>query len=164
MYIMHNLYKATFVTLLEQDINVDLANDIDKSLAGNPDSDKLDDSTLSDSEFDAMESTLDSDVSPTDYLTDPAADKALQKQIDQRNQEIASVIEDWINKISNFTEFLNGVSEDSLQSILAKAQPGTLFAKVQANTNKKLSNCAAELANLSETLKSFVGQKAISQN
>lgn len=161
---MRNLYKATFVTLLEQDINVDLANDIDKSLTGNPESDKIDDSALSDSEFDAMESTLDSDVSPTDYLTDPAADKALQKQIDQRNQEIASVIEDWINKISNFTEFLNGVSEDSLQSILAKAQPGTLFAKVQANTNKKLSNCAAELANLSETLKSFVGQKAISQN
>lgn len=161
---MRNLYKATFVTLLEQDINVDLANDIDKSLAGNPELDKIDDSALSDSEFDAMESTLDSDVSPTDYLTDPAADKALQKQIDQRNQEIASVIEDWINKISNFTEFLNGVSEDSLQSILAKAQPGTLFAKVQANTNKKLSNCAAELANLSETLKSFVGQKAISQN
>lgn len=161
---MRNRYKATFVTLLEQDINVDLAKDIDKNLTGNPESDNFDDSALSDSEFDAMESTLDSDVSPTDYLTDPAADKALQKQIDQRNQEIASVIEDWINKISNFTEFLNGVSEDSLQSILAKAQPGTLFAKVQANTNKKLSNCAAELANLSETLKSFVGQKAISQN
>lgn len=159
-----NKYAATFMTLLEQDINVDLARDIDKGLSGNPDSPETAEDTLPNDEFDAMESTLDSDVSPADYLTDPAADKALQRQIDQRNQEIASVIEDWINKISNFTEFLNGVSEDSLQSILAKAQPGTLFAKVQANTNKKLSNCAAELANLSETLKSFVGQKAISQN
>lgn len=158
-------YSTTFMTLLEQDINLDLARDIDENLAGNPRSSRdSEGEALAPNELDALESTLDSDVSAADYLTDPAADKALQRQIDQRNQEIASVIEDWINKITDFTEFLNGIDDSSLQSILAKAQPGTLFAKVHANTNKKLSNCAAELANLSETLKSFVGQKAISQN
>ena len=55
------------------------------------------------------------------------------------------------------------VIERSLQTILSKAQPGTLFAKVQSNVTRKLANNAAELAATAETLRSFVGQKAITR-
>lgn len=149
-------FGKAFITLLEQDdTNLELSKQIEQDL-GKP--------GISDAEADALNDTLDDDTTAEQYLTDPEADKQLQRQIDNRNREIASVIESWVNKIEEFTEFLNGTSDSSLQSILAKAQPGTLFAKVQQNTNRKLANCATELASISETLKSFVGQKAISSN
>lgn len=152
-------YKATkfgreFALLVEESLDINLAREIESNLDGAP-------GPKSKRGIEAMEDTLDPGVSAEDYLTDPEADKALQQQIDARNQEIASVIEGWVDKIEAFTEFLNGTSDSSLQSILAKAQPGTLFAKVQANTNRKLANCATELASISETFKSFIGQKAI---
>lgn len=155
---MKNLYKDTFRTLLEAELNIDLAKDIENNLDKTPGEDGVENS-----ETDALASTLDSDVTPADYLSDPATDKALQQQIEQRNKEIASVIEGWARKIDDFVEFLNGAGSDSLQTILAKAQPGTLFAKVQSNVTRKLANNAAELAATAETLRSFVGQKAITR-
>ena len=151
-----NLFKTKFINILEADLNIDLAKDIENNLDGAPEGGD-------DSEVEALADTLDNDVSPTDYLADPMADKMLQQQIDNRNQEIASVIEGWTGKIDSFIEFLNGTNEDSLQSILAKAQPGTLFAKVQSSNSRKLASAAQELAALSQSLKSFVGQKAITQ-
>ena len=143
--------------LLEADVpNTDLVNDIEANLDGSPMKSDV-------NELDVMSSTLDPDATPEDYLTDPATDKALQQQIDQRNQEIASVIEGWSTKLDDFIEFLNGTDEKSLRSILAKAQPGTLMAKVQASTSRKLANAATELAGLSQMFKSFVGQKVITQ-
>lgn len=154
----NNRFAKAFKLNLEADIsNLDLADEIEQNLDGNPEG-------PTDSEDVALKDTLDTGVSPEDYLTDPEADKELQRQINARNKEIASVIEDWVNKIENFKEFLNGTSDDSLQSILAKAQPGTLFAKVQANNARKLANSAQTLAELAESLKSFLGQKAISTN
>ena len=149
---MKNLYKDTFRTLLEAELNIDLAKDIENNLDKTPGEDGVENS-----ETDALASTLDSDVTPADYLSDPATDKALQQQIEQRNKEIASVIEGWARKIDDFVEFLNGAGSDSLQTILSKAQPGTLFAKVQSNVTRKLANNAAELAATAETLRSFVG-------
>lgn len=151
-----NLFKQAFTLSLEADLNIDLAKDIEDNLDGAPEGGN-------DAEVDALQSTLDDDVSPEDYLADPMADKMLQQQIDSRNQEIASVIEGWAGKIDEFTDFLNGTGENSLQSILAKAQPGTLFAKVQSSNSRKLANAAQELASLSQSLKSFIGQKAITQ-
>lgn len=155
---MKNLYKDTFRTLLEAELNIDLAKDIENNLDKTPGEDGVENS-----ETDALASTLDSDVTPADYLSDPATDKALQQQIEQRNKEIASVIEGWARKIDDFVEFLNGAGSDSLQTILSKAQPGTLFAKVQSNVTRKLANNAAELAATAETLRSFIGQKAITR-
>lgn len=155
---MKNLYKDTFRTLLEAELNIDLAKDIENNLDKTPGEDGVENS-----ETDALASTLDSDVTPADYLSDPAMDKALQQQIEQRNKEIASVIEGWARKIDDFVEFLNGAGSDSLQTILSKAQPSTLFAKVQSNVTRKLANNAAELAATAETLRSFVSQKAITR-
>lgn len=155
---MKNLYKDTFRTLLEAELNIDLAKDIENNLDKTPGEDGVENS-----ETDALASTLDSDVTPADYLSDPATDKALQQQIEQRNKEIASVIEGWARKIDDFVEFLNGAGSDSLQTTLSKAQPGTLFAKVQSNVTRKLANNAAELAATAETLRSFVSQKAITR-
>lgn len=124
---MKNLYKDTFRTLLEAELNIDLAKDIENNLDKTPGEDGVENS-----ETDALASTLDSDVTPADYLSDPAADKALQQQIEQRNKEIASVIEGWARKIDDFVEFLNGAESDSLQTILSKAQPGTLLLKFKA--------------------------------
>lgn len=122
-----NLYKDTFRTLLEAELNIDLAKDIENNLDKTPGEDSVENS-----ETDALASTLDSDVTPADYLSDPATDKALQQQIEQRNKEIASVIEGWARKIDDFVEFLNGAGPDSLQTILSKAQPGTLLLKFRA--------------------------------
>lgn len=152
-----NLFADKFKMLVEADINnIDLANDISDNLDGNP-------SGGNDLEYNAMADSLDTDVTPEDYLTDPAADKALQQQIDQRNREVATAITSWAKKIDEFTDYLNSPDDTSLQSILAKAQPGTLMSKVQASASRKIANCAQELASLSETFKSFVGQKVITQ-
>lgn len=124
---MKNLYKDTFRTLLEAELNIDLAKDIENNLDKTPGEDSVENS-----ETDALASTLDSDVTPADYLSDPATDKALQQQIEQRNKEIASVIEGWARKLDDFVEFLNGAGPDSLQTILSKAQPGTLLLKFRA--------------------------------
>lgn len=112
---------------MEAELNIDLAKDIENNLDKTPGEDGVENS-----ETDALASTLDSDVTPADYLSDPAADKALQQQIEQRNKEIASVIEGWARKIDDFVEFLNGAGSDSLQTILSKAQPGTLLLKFKA--------------------------------
>lgn len=151
-------FKKKFKLCLEEDLSTDLAQEIENSLDGAPEGPE------GSAGMDALEDSLDPGTEPSEYLTDPAADKALQRQIDQRNKEIASVIEGWVNKIEDFTEFLNGTSPTSLQSVLAKAQPGTLFAKVQASNSRKLANSAQELSSLAESLKSFLGVKAISQN
>lgn len=152
----NNLFKRAFTLSLEGDLNPDLAEEIANNLDGSP-------AEKNNNEIEALRSTLDNDVSPEDYLVDPATDKMLQQQIDTRNKEIASVIEGWTAKIDEFTDFLNGTDEDSLQSILAKAQPGTLFAKVQSSNSRKIASSAQELAALSQSLKSFIGQKAITQ-
>lgn len=152
----NNLFSKAFKQILEADLSVDLAKDIESNLDGSPDGGNS-------AELDALEGSLDNDVTPDEYLADPMADKRLQQQIDSRNQEVASVIEGWTNKIDEFTNFLNGTDESSLQTILAKAQPGTLFAKVQSSNSRKLANAAQELASLSQSLKSFIGQKAITQ-
>lgn len=154
---MKSSFAKAFKVVLEASIDdINLVDDIEGNLDGSPVKPNVD-------EKDVMASTLDSDVAPEDYLTDPAADKALQQQIDKRNQEIASVLEGWSNEIDSWIEFLNGTGDKSLQSILAKAQPGTLMAKVQASTSRKLANAATELAGLSQMIKSFVGQKVIAQ-
>ena len=152
-----NLFQEKFKMIVEADVNnIELANDISDNLDGAP-------GGGNDLEYDAMADSLDSDVTPEDYLTDPAADKALQQQIDRRNREVATAITGWAKKIDEFTDYLNSPEETSLQSILAKAQPGTLMSKVQASASRKIANCAQELASLSETFKSFVGQKIITQ-
>ena len=124
---MKNLYKDTFRTLLEAELNIDLAKDIENNLDKTPGEDGVENS-----ETDALASTLDSDVTPADYLSDPATDKAFQQQIEQRNKEIASVIEGWARKIDDFVEFLNGAGSDSLQTILSKAQPVPFLLKFRA--------------------------------
>lgn len=152
-----NKFEEAFSLTLEDSVmDTNLVTDIEANLDGSPVESDV-------SEQEAMASTLDADVSPEDYLVDPAADKQLQQQIDRRNEEIASVLEGWSNKIDEWIEFLNGTHDKSLQSILAKAQPGTLMAKVQASTSRKLANAATELASLSQMIKSFVGQKVIAQ-
>lgn len=151
-----NRFAEIFGLMLESELDTGLADSIEGGLDGAPhQNNELEDAAFRDS--------LDDDTSAEDYLIDPETDRKLQQQIDRRNQEIASVIEAWASRIDEFVEFLNGTGEDSLQSILAKAQPGTLFAKVQTANSRKLANSAQELASLSQSLKSFVGQKAISQ-
>lgn len=151
------LFEKRFRLVIESDLNnIDLAGDIADNLDSTP-------QEGNDLETDAMERSLDPDVTPEDYLTDPAADRALQQQIDQRNKEVAAAISGWAKKLDEFTDYLNSPEQDSLQSILATAQPGTLMAKVQASASRKIANCAQELASLSETFKSFVGQKVITQ-
>ena len=76
---MKNLYKDTFRTLLEAELNIDLAKDIENNLDKTPGEDSVENS-----ETDALASTLDSDVTPADYLSDPATDKALQQQIEHK--------------------------------------------------------------------------------
>lgn len=152
---MAKFSKVFFDVISEARMEDDLAATIESGLDGSP---QGDDSP----EVNAMKSELDKGTNPDDYLTDPLIDKNIQDQIEQRNQELASVLIGWANKIDGFVEFLNGQDENSIQFILSKAQPGTLLAKVQSTVNRKLANNASELAATAEVIRSFAAQKAIS--
>tara|TARA_Y100000310_G_C20645456_1_gene796306 strand:+ start:374 stop:805 length:432 start_codon:yes stop_codon:yes gene_type:complete len=62
-------------------------------------------------------------------------------------------IKEWIDKVEGFTEFLNGLDDNSLQSKLNNADCDTLFANVSRSETKKISRIAQDLSGLVESLK-----------
>ena len=74
---------------------------------------------------------------------------------DQNNNQ-RSTIEGWIGRVSEFTEFLNGTSGESLQRQLADADCDTLFNEVSRSETKKITRIAQDLSALQESLKGYL--------
>ena len=65
-------------------------------------------------------------------------------------------IEQWLGKITEFNEFLNGLQGNSMQAILNKADCDTLFNDVARSETKKISRVAQDLSALIESLKGYL--------
>ena len=62
----------------------------------------------------------------------------------------------WIVKIEDFIEYLNGLSPESMNYELNRADCSSIMADVQRSESKKISRVAQDLSSLSEALKQYL--------
>ena len=141
-----NSYARRFKTILEQD---------EQMLNRAP----IDSPEMTDDQM-AMQNTLDdgSEVSDFDIQNVNQLQQDLQNQ---KATQMVSVLKQWIDRIGEFKEFLNGTGENSINSTLAKAVPDTLFDKIKTSESKRIARVAADLSSFEEILK---GHMANSNN
>lgn len=126
-----SLFKKAFDVLLEQDADAELEA---------PQTDR-----------EAMAQQLDT-TAPEDYDVDAAAIAARDaSKIEQKRK-----LQEWIAKIDDFTNYLNGTDGSSLQSQLHKASCDSLFEKIARSETKKISRLASELSGLSQSMKGYL--------
>lgn len=63
---------------------------------------------------------------------------------------------EWIVKIDEFIEYLNGTTDSSVQTQLHAAQCETIFQDIARSEKKKIARLAAELSSLSESFKGYL--------
>lgn len=115
---------------------------------------------------------------PEDVLDDPSGDEeALQAGLDaetdpatfddvpenpagqvQANATTDSVgkLNQWIVEIERFIEYLNGLSPESMNFELNRADCSSIMSDVQRSESKKISRVAQDLSSLSEALKQYL--------
>lgn len=136
---MSNLFsKAFFRVLTEQEQPA-------MPPAGNADA-------ISDKE--AMASTLDAGTSPEDFDIHAGTREAAVAAAKSHSM-MSSVLDQWITKVTEFSEFLNGQNPESVQSMLSKADDKSLFGVIKSAETKKIALVAKELAGLNEMLKGY---------
>ena len=74
----------------------------------------------------------------------------------EANNKQRQQIQEWISRITDTTEFLNGVSSESMQAQLNHADCDTLFNQVSKSETKKISRIAQDLSALIESLKGYL--------
>lgn len=117
----------------------------------------------------AMEASLDDDTNPEEFDTEvpsPEADSLVQKASQIKTQqalEMKQQLEEWINRCTEFVEFLNGTNPGSIQYTLAQSEADTIFDSMKQSEARKISRVATELASLSESFKGYVAQSTNSQ-
>ena len=143
---IQNKFKKRFVTLLEADMKNEISDE------------------------QAMAETLDKNSTPADFDAETpdqlqsSEDQALQASQDlmnvvgTQNQIMFEKIKEWIDKIQGFVDFLNGTSDNSIQSNLTKAIPETIFDKIKTAESKKIARAAVDLATLAEIFKGYLSQ------
>lgn len=137
---MSNLFsKAFFRVLTEQDqpTTPPPAGDIDAM-----------------SDKDAMASTLDAGSSPEDFDVHAGTREAAVAAA-KSHAMMSGVLDTWITKVTEFSEFLNGQGGDSIQTMLSKADDKSLFGVIKSAETKKIALVAKELAGLNEMLKGY---------
>ena len=81
-----------------------------------------------DDDTNAGEFDVDVDVDETVVEDDPNVKAAVA--VGERNAAMRSKLEGWVGEIETFLEYLNGSVPDSIQTILATAEPDTIFKRV----------------------------------
>lgn len=127
-----DLFRKAFASLLEQDEN--------KAEAPAPTTDK-----------EAMAAKLDS-AKPEDFNVNAPAITDTQKI----KLEQISELKEWILKIDEFIEYLNGTNGGSIQMKLHAATCKSLFEDIARSEKKKIARLAAELSSLSESFKGYL--------
>ena len=72
-------------------------------------------------------------------------------------------LEGWVGEIEQFLEYLNGSTPDSIQTLLANAEPDTIFDRMKASEQRKIARVATELAALNESFKGYIAQTGNAQ-
>lgn len=103
-----------------------------------------------------LEGELDPGVAPEDMGAGikPGEDIETLKKQSLDNQKNA--LTEWITKIEDFIEFLNGVNGESVQAKLHDAPCDTMFEKIASSEHKRVARVAVELSALAEAFKGFL--------
>lgn len=83
-------------------------------------------------------------------------DEKLLKYAATRELEMVKGLTEWVNKLDDMVEFLNGTNPDSIQMKLKKAVPDTIFDKMRSSEAKKIARVAKEISALAETFKGYL--------
>ena len=101
----------------------------------------------------------DDGASPDSQTIDAVSDVAPSPVGDYKRAEsdrMKSELQEWVGRISEFNEFLNGMESESLQKKLNGADCDTLFADISRSETKKISRIAQDLSGLIESLKGYI--------
>jgi uncharacterized damage-inducible protein DinB len=111
-----------------------------------------------DDETDAGEFDVDVEVDETVVEDDPNVKAAIA--VEERNAAMRATLKGWIDEIDGFLQYLNGESPDSIQTLLANAEPDTIFDRMKQSEQRKIARVATELAALNESFKGYIAQSA----
>jgi hypothetical protein len=79
----------------------------------------------------------------------------------KQQQAMNTRLEEWMAQVGEMVEYLNSPNGESIQNVLSKAIPDTLFDKIKKGESKRIARVAEELAGLQQ---SFAGYRATSNN
>ena len=102
----------------------------------------------------ALQAGLD-DATPPEAFDD-VPDSPIGDLQAQETSAATGKLGDWINKIEDFIEYLNGLSPNSVNFELNRADCSSIMADVQRSESKKISRVAQDLSSLSEALKQYL--------
>jgi hypothetical protein len=102
----------------------------------------------------ALQQGLDQDTAPDAFndVPDVPVETSEMSAVGKSTQQL----NDWINKIEDFTEYLNGLSPNSINYELNRADCSTIMADVQRSETKKISRVAQDLSSLAQSLKQYL--------
>lgn len=104
----------------------------------------------------AFNATLDKGTNPEDFETTvPTGAPAVSPENQVRDKQVKQLGQ-WIEKLTDFTSYLNGVDNNSVQKILNDAEDGSLFAEVARGERKRIARLAQELSALTESFKGYM--------
>lgn len=102
----------------------------------------------------ALQQGLDQDTAPDAFndVPDVPVETSEMSAVGKSTQQL----NDWITKIEDFTEYLNGLSPNSINYELNRADCSTIMADVQRSETKKISRVAQDLSSLAQSLKQYL--------
>jgi len=106
---------------------------------------------------------FDVDVEVDEVAVDEDPNVRAAQAVSERNAAMRSKLESWVGEIEQFLEYLNGSSPDSIQTLLANAEPDTIFDRMKASEQRKIARVATELAALNESFKGYIAQTGNAQ-
>ena len=86
----------------------------------------------------------------------PTPDNPVLNYKKEQSAQMTGTIQQWIEQIGQFNQFLNGLEDTSMQAQLNNADCDTLFADVSRSETKKISRVAQDLSALIESLKGYL--------
>ena len=122
-----------------------------------------------DEEREAMEATLDAETDAGEFDVDVEVDETVVEDdpnvkaaiaVEERNAAMRTTLKGWIDEVDSFLQYLNGEAPDSIQTLLANAEPDTIFDRMKASEQRKIARVATELAALNESFKGYIAQSA----
>ena len=107
-----------------------------------------------DGDEEALVNGLDAETPPEAFndVPDNPAGMAEAGQVSNATTKLNN----WITKIEDFIEYLNGLSPESMNYELNRADCSSIMADVQRSESKKISRVAQDLSSLSEALKQYL--------
>ena len=106
---------------------------------------------------------FDVDVEVDEVAVDEDPNVKAAQAVSERNAAMRTKLESWVGEIEQFLEYLNGSSPDSIQTLLANAEPDTIFDRMKASEQRKIARVATELAALNESFKGYLAQTGNAQ-